>query len=212
MSYSDRYNHSDRTARKTEHILLTDAQHASDYRIAAAEWVKSIITNDTTGRWFPFILNSIRFADELEERADYYRRRAVIRASETATKHLTTRAHSNPKRQHHVDAVRVMYLPAVKHGSVHLHGWCRIPKTDVTTARLSWKEHQYGYSGDAPSSLVRFSTDLCARLATKNIWWNVDEDKNLGSVEYAQRMLTREKREWGMLELQPAYLFQEGVA
>ena len=212
MSYSDRYNHSDRTARKTEHILLTDAQHATEYRLGAAEWVRSIITNDQTGRWFPFILNSIRFADELEERADYYRRRAVIRACETATKHLTTRAHSNPKSQHPVDAVRVMYLPAVKHGSVHLHGWCRIPKTDTTTARLYWKEQQYGHSGDAPSSLVWFSNDLCGRLATKNIWWNLDEDKNLGSLEYAQRVLKREKREWGMVELQPAYLFEERVA
>jgi hypothetical protein len=212
MSYSDRYNHSDRIARKTEHILLTDAQHATEYRLGAAEWVRSIITSDHTGRWYPFILNSIRFADDVADRADYYRRRAVIRACETATKHLSKRAKGNPKRQHPVDAVRVIYLPAVKHGSVHLHGWCRIPKTDTNTARLYWKEQQYGCSGDAPSSLVRFSTDLCARLATKNIWWNLDEDKNLGSVAYAQRVLKREKREWGMVELQPAYLFEERVA
>jgi hypothetical protein len=207
------YDHSDRTARNHEHILLTDAQHASDYRIAAADWVRSIITNDQTGRWFPFILNSIRFADDIADRADHFRRLAVIRACETATKHLTTRARSNPKRQHPDDAVRVIYLPAVKHGSVHLHGWCRIPKTDMTTARVSWKENYYDIrSGDAPSSLVRFSHDLCGRLATKNIWWNLDEDKNLGSLEYAQRVLKREKREWGMVELQPAYLFEERVA
>ena len=53
---------------------------------------------------------------------------------------------------------------------------------------------------------------LCARLATKNIWWNVDDDHNLGSVEYAQRELKREQREWGQLEFQPAYLFHERVA
>ena len=150
------------------------------------EWVTSIITSDQTGRWYPFILNSIRFADEIADRADHYRRVAMIRACENATAFLTKRAKSNPKRQHPHDAVRVIYLPAIKHGSVHLHAWLRVPTSDTTTARVEWKEQQYGCSGDAPSSLVRFSTDLCARLATKNIWWNLDEDKNLGSVEYAQ--------------------------
>ena len=210
MSYSDRYNHSDRTARKHEHILRT---HASDYRVSAADWVRSIITHDQTGRWYPFILNSIQYPDDIADRADHFRRLAVIRACETATTHLTTRARSNPKRQHPDDAVRVIYVPAVKRGAVHLHGWCRIPKTDTTTARVSWKENYYDIrSGDAPSSLVRFSNDLCGRLATKNIWWNLDDDKNLGSVEYAQRELKREQREWGQLEFQPAYLFHERVA
>lgn len=204
---------SDRTARTTERILLTDAQHATDYRIAAADWVKSIITTDQTGRWYPFILNSIRLAEEVADRADHYRRLAVIRACETATAVLTKRAKSNPTRQHPEHALRVIYLPALKHGTVHLHGWCRIPNIDTTTDRLAWKEHfYYSRSGDAPSSLVRFSNDLCARLATKNIWWNLDDDSHLGSVEYAQRVLKREKREWGLLELQPAYLFTERVA
>jgi hypothetical protein len=212
------YDHYDRIARKNEHILLTDAQHATEYRLAAADWVRSLIPNDQYGRWYPFILNSIKVPDEVADRADYYRRLAVIRACETATASLTKRAKGNRTRQDPNDAVRVIYVPAVKNGSVHLHGWCRVPLTDTTTARLHWKERhrishkQYGYSGDAPSSLVRFSTDLCARLATKNIWWNLDEDKNLGSVEYAQRELKREKREWGMIELQPAYLFEERVA
>lgn len=203
----------DRAARKTESIILTDAQHAADYRIAAADWVRSIITNDQTGRWYPFILNSIRFVDEVADRADYFRRLAVIRACENATVFLTKRAKGNPKRQRPEDAVRVIYLPAVKRGSVHLHGWCRIPKTDTTTAHLTWKEnYDFIKSGDAPSSLVRFSNDLCGRLATKNIWWNLDDDSHLGSITYAQRELKREKREWGLLELQPAYLFTERVA
>ena len=202
----------ERETKTNDRILLTDATHAADYRAAAVEWVTSIITSDQTGRWYPFILNSIRCADEIADRADYYRRVAMIRACETATTHLTKRAKSNPKRQHPHDAVRVIYLPAIKHGSVHLHAWLRVPTSDTTTARVEWKEQQYGCSGDAPSSLVRFSTDLCARLATKNIWWNLDEDKNLGSVEYAQRVLRREKREWEMIELQPAYLFEERVA
>lgn len=213
MSYSDRYNHSDRTARKHEHLLRTHAQHASEYRVGGADWVRSIITNDQTGRWYPFILNSIQYPDDVVDRADHFRRLAVIRACETATKHLSKRAKGNPKRQHPDDAVRVIYLPAVKRGSVHLHGWCRIPKTDTTTAYLVWKEHyDFSRSGDAPSSLVRFSNDLCARLATKNIWWNLDKDHHLGSVEYAQRVLKREQREWEQLELQPAYLFTERVA
>ena len=202
----------ERETTTNDRIILTDAKHAADYRAAAVEWVTSIITSDQTGRWYPFILNSIRFADEIADRADHYRRIAMIRACETATAHLTKRAKSNPKRQHPHDAVRVIYLPAIKHGSVHLHAWLRVPTSDTTTARVEWKEQQYGCSGDAPSSLVRFSTDLCARLATKNIWWNLDEDKNLGSVEYAQRVLRREKREWEMIELQPAYLFEERVA
>ena len=202
----------ERETKTNDRIILTDAKHAADYRAAAVEWVTSIITSDQTGRWYPFILNSIRFADEIADRADHYRRVAMIRACETATTHLTKRAKSNPKRQHPHDAVRVIYLPAIKHGSVHLHAWLRVPTSDTTTARVEWKEQQYGCSGDAPSSLVRFSTDLCARLATKNIWWNLDEDKNLGSVEYAQRVLRREKREWEMIELQPAYLFEERVA
>ena len=202
----------ERETTTNDRIILTDAKHAADYRAAAVEWVTSIITSDQTGRWYPFILNSIRFADEIADRADYYRRVAMIRACENATAFLTKRAKSNPKRQHPHDAVRVIYLPAIKHGSVHLHAWLRVPTSDTTTARVEWKEQQYGCSGDAPSSLVRFSTDLCARLATKNIWWNLDEDKNLGSVEYAQRVLRREKREWEMIELQPAYLFEERVA
>lgn len=207
------YDLLDRAARKTESIILSDAQHATEYRLAAADWVRSIITNDRTGRWYPFILNSIRFADDVADRADYYRRLAVIRACENATAALTKRAKGNRTRQDPDNAVRVIYLPAVKRGSVHLHGWCRIPKTDTTTAHLTWKQdYYYTQSGDAPSSLVRFSTDLCARLATKNIWWNIDDDSHLGSVEYAQRVLKREKREWGMLELQPAYLFEERVA
>ena len=208
------YDQLDRIARKNEHTLLTDAQHAAEYRIAAADWVRSIITNDRTGRWYPFILNSITVPDEIADRADHYRRVAVIRACETATASLTKRAKSNPSRQRNHDAaVRVIYLPAVKRGSVHLHGWCRIPTTDTTTAHLSWKQdHYYTQSGNAPSSLVRFSNDLCGRLATKNIWWNIDDDSNCGSVTYAQRELKREKREWGMLELQPAYLFTERVA
>ena len=200
----------DRTARKHEHILRT---HASDYRVSAADWVRSIITSDQTGRWFPFILNSIQYPDDIADRADFFRRLAVIRACETATRHLATRARSNPRRQHPDDAVRVIYVPAVKRGSVHLHGWCRVPNTDTTTASLVWKEQYYfSRSGDAPSSLVRFSTDLCARLATKNIWWNLDDDHTLGSVEYAQRELKREQREWGQLEFQPAYLFHARVA
>ena len=202
----------ERETKANDRIILTDAKHAADYRAAAVEWVTSIITSDQTGRWYPFILNSIRFADEIADRADHYRRVAMIRACETATTHLTKRAKSNPKRPHPHDAVRGIDLPAIKHGSVHLHAWLRVPTSDTTTARVEWKEQQYGCSGDAPSSLVRFSTDLCARLATKNIWWNLDEDKNLGSVEYAQRVLRREKREWEMIELQPAYLFEERVA
>jgi len=203
----------DRAARRNESIILTDAQHAADYRLAAADWIRSIITDDRTGRWYPFILNSIRFADEVADRADYFRRLAVIRACESATTSLTKRAKGNSKRQHPNDAVRVIYLPAVKRGSVHLHAWCRIPKTDTTLNRLVWKEnHLFIRSGDAPSSLVRFSTDLCARLATKNIWWNLDDDRDLGSVTYAERVLKREKREWGAMELQPAYLFGERVA
>ena len=203
----------DRAARKTESIILTDAQHAADYRIAAADWVRSLITNDRTGRWYPFILNSIRFVDEVADRADHYRRVAVIRACENTTVFLTKRAKGNPTRQHPDASLRVIYLPAVKRGSVHLHGWCRIPKTDTTTAHLTWKQdHYYTQSGDAPSSLVRFSNDLCARLATNNIWWNIDDDSHLGSVKYAQQVLKRETREWGMLELQPAYLFEERVA
>ena len=199
----------DRAARRNESILRTIAQHEDQYRTAAADWIRSIITTDTTGRWYPFILNSIRFADEVADRADYFRRLAVIRACETATTTITTRAQGNPKRQHKTDAVRVIYLPAVKHGSVHLHGWCRVPHIDTTTARLCWKVQRYGYSGTAPSSLVRFSTDLCARLATTNIWWNLTEDHNLGSLEYAQQILKKEQREWGALELQPAYLFHQ---
>lgn len=205
-------SHSDRSARTREHVLRTIAQHEDQYRIAAADWIRSIITTDQTGRYYPFILNSIRVADDITLHAEKFRRLAVIRACETATTTITTRAKGNPRRQHPDDAVRVIYLPAVKHQSVHLHGWCRIPNTDTITARLVWKE-QYSYtrSGDAPSSLVRFSTDLCARLATTNIWWNLEEDHALGSLEYAQRILKREKREWGQLELQPAYLFNERV-
>lgn len=207
------YDLLDRAARKTESIIQTDAQHAADYRIAAADWVRSIITHDRTGRWYPFILNSIRFADEVADRADHYRRVAVIRACEKATVFLTKRARGNRTRQHPDAAVRVIYLPAVKRGSVHLHGWCRVPKTDTTTAHLTWREnYDFIKSGDAPSSLVRFSNDLCGRLATKNIWWNLDDDSNLRSVKYAQQVLKREKREWGLLELQPAYLFTERVA
>lgn len=207
------YDLLDRAARRNESIILTNAQHAAEYRIAAADWVRSIITNDQTGWWYPFILNSIRFVDEVADRADYFRRLAVIRACENATVFLTKRAKGNPKRQRPEDAVRVIYLPAVKRGSVHLHGWCRVPKTDTTTAHLTWKEnYDFIKGGDAPSSLVRFSNDLCGRLATKNIWWNLDDDSHLGSITYAQRELKREKREWGLLELQPAYLFTERVA
>jgi len=205
-------NQLDRAARRNENSRITEAQHAYQYRLSAADWVRRIITTDTTGRWYPFILNSIRFADEVEDRAEYFRRLAVIRACETATAALTKRAKGNPKRQHKTDAVRVIYLPAVKRGSVHLHGWCRVPHIDTTTARLYWKEQHYGYSGTAPSSLVRFSNDLCGRLATKNIYWNLADDRNLGSLEYAQQILKKEQREWGMLELQPAYLFTEAIA
>ncbi len=205
-------DHYDRIARKNEHTLLTDSQHVTEYRLSAAEWVRSIITNDRTGRWYPFILNSIRYVEEVADRADYYRRVAVIRACEKSTASLTKRAKGNPTRQHPDASLRVIYLPASKRGSIHLHGWCRIPKIDIDRGRLYWKEQQYGYSGDAPSSLVRFSNELCARLATKNIWWNIDDDSNCGSVDYAQRELKREKREWGMLELQPAYLFEERIA
>ena len=202
----------ERETKTNDRILLTDATHAADYRAAAVEWVTSIITSDPTGRWYPFILNSIRFADEIADRADHYRRIAVIRACETATTHLTKRAKSNPKRQHPHDAVRVIYLPAIKHGSVHLHAWLRVPTSDTTSARVEWRDVTCVRAGEAPSSLVSFSNNLCQRLATKNIWWNLDEDHNLGSVEYAQRVLKREKREWGMVELQPAYLFTERVA
>jgi hypothetical protein len=198
----------DRAALREESITITDARHAEEYRYAAADWIQTIITNDKTGRWYPFILNSIRYVNEIADRADYYRRLAIIRACETATAALTKRAKANPTRYRPNDAVRVIYLPAVKRGSVHLHGWCRIPKIDTTTAYLTWKEnYDFIKRGDAPSSLVRFSRDLCARLATKNIWWNLDDDSSLGSVEYAQRVLKREKRQWGLLELQPAYLF-----
>lgn len=196
-----------------QRILLSDARHEQHYRNAAADWVRTIISNDTTGQWYPFILNSIRIAEDVADRADAYRRLAVIRACETATAALTKRAKGNPKRQHPDDAVRVVYLPAVKRGSVHLHGWCRVPTIDTTVARLVWKEnYRFVRTGVAPSPLVRFSTDLCDRLATKNIWWNLDDDHNLGSVEYAQRELTREKRQWGMIELQPAYLFGQRIA
>lgn len=210
--YMKNYDQLDRIARKNEHTLLTDAQHAAEYRIAAADWVRSIITNDRTGRWYPFILNSIKFADEVSDRSDYYRRLAVIRSCETATASLTKRAKGNPKRQRPDDAVRVIYLPAVKQGSVHLHGWCRVPNIDTKTRYLVWREESsYMKSGPAPSSLVRFSNDLCGRLATKNIWWNLGDDSNLGSVDYAQKTLKRESREWGLLELQPAYLFEARV-
>ena len=194
-----------------EHQLILSAQHDADYRVAAGEWVKNIIQTDQTGRWYPFILNSIRIDAEVAHRADHYRRLAVTRACEHATAALTGRAKGNPSRQHQTDAVRAIYLPAVKNGSVHLHGWLRVPKSDTVTAHLDWKEVTFPRSGIAPSSLVSFSTNLCQRLATKNIWWYLDSDDALGSLEYAQRMLKREKREWGALELQPAYLFNERV-
>ena len=203
----------ERATKTNDQRALVEKKHEADYRKAAVEWVRSIITCDRDGRWFPFILNSIKFSNEsIAEKANYFRRLAVIRACEFATATLTTRARRNPKRQDTNSAVRAIYLPAVKHGSVHLHGWLRVPKHDTVTARLVWKDTTFPCSADAPSSLVLFSTNICQRLATTNIWWNLDEDFQLGSVEYAQRMLKKEKREWGLLELQPAYLFSEQVA
>jgi hypothetical protein len=214
------YDNSDRAARNHERIRVTDAQHEENYRIAAGEWVRETIANDPKGRWYPFILNNLRVAGGVSDRAVSIRRLAVTRACETATTHITTRARSNPRRQHPDEATKAMYLPAVKveedetrlqgRRRVHLHGWFRVPKTDTTTSVLDWKDEQKRKVSIAPSSLVRFSSDLCARLATTNIWWNLNDDP-IGSVEYAERKLQREKREWGQLEQQPAYLFQRAL-
>jgi hypothetical protein len=201
-----KYDNSDRATR----------QHEEDYRIAAGGWVRETIAHDQTGRWYPFILNNLWVAGGDSDREVSIRRLAVTRACETATTHITTRARSNPKRQHPDHATKAMYLPAVKveedetrlrgRRRVHLHGWFRVPKTDTTKSTLIWKDEQKRRVSIAPSSLVRFSSDLCERLGTTNIWWNLIDDP-FGSVDYAERKLQREKREWGQLEQQPAYLF-----
>ena len=200
-------------------LLTTTAERARErarqrqYRQAAADWVRDIIRTDRTGRWYPFILNSIHIPAATDAMPaghhDKYRRIAIIRACEHATAGRTTRAQGNPTRQHRDDTVRVVYVPA-KNGSVHihLHGWCRVPAIDTTTSRLSWKDDGRDTDPvDAPASLVAFSTHLCDGLATKNIWWNLGDDSALGSVDYAERLLRHEQREWGQVECQPAYAF-----
>lgn len=188
--------------------MTTDHDHNRPYTDAMSDWIETLMTSDATGRWYPFILNDIVIPHEIRvtHQHDLYRRRALVRACEYATAHITQRATANPTRQHPDDAVRCIVLPARVQHRTHLHGWCRVPHSDGEMLPLSYKQNRYTMRVTrAPRAVVLFSENLCDRLATRNIWWNLNEIG--GSLHYARRVLSREHRDWMSLELQPAYLF-----
>jgi hypothetical protein len=148
---------------------------------------------DTTGEYFPFVLQNIR--DERSADILAARRRTMARVCDVTTLALNPAAsRSHPSRRPASASVGAIVLPATTINGTHAHGFLRVPR-----------EHRCALDIIAAILRLGFRTD--------NLWLSRDTEleqmaQDGGSLPDLAADWKREVRHWDELDFIPVGLFR----
>jgi hypothetical protein len=193
-----------RRHRKLKPISIANARHNSDIQFVKerdalrrvvstwSDWIVDRMSADTTGKYFPFVLQNIR--DEKTVDLLAARRKTMRRVCDVATLALNpTSSRSHPSRRKPETSVGAIVLPATTINGTHLHGFLRVPN-----------EH--------PCALNIFTAIIRLGFRTNNLWISRDTEldqieRDAGSLPYLASDRKSEMRDWDEIEFIPFELF-----
>ena len=174
---------------------LVFAKERNELRTVVSSWTDWIVDRmsaDTTGKYFPFVLQNIR--DERTVDVIAARRKTMSRVCDVTTLALNpTLSRSHPARRDATLSVGAITLPATTINGTHLHGFLRVPVA-----------HRCAI--DIFAAILRLS------FRTNNLWISRDTEldqiaSERGSLPYLASDWKKEVRHWDELDFIPAGLF-----
>ena len=182
-------------AEQRHHADIQFAKERDELRTVVSSWTDWIIDRmsaDTTGKYFPFVLQNIR--DEKTGDLLAARRKTMSRICDVTTLALNpTSSRSHPSRRNPETSVGAIVLPATTINGTHSHGFLRVPN-----------EH--------PCALNIFSAIIRLGFRTNNLWISRDTEldqieRDAGSLPYLASDRKSEVRDWDEIEFIPFELF-----
>ena len=215
-SLNTRRNHIAARREARDYSDRQDYARTTHYAREWSQWMQDGMTSDTTGAYFPCILNHLHLPITPTQDSASVRRRLLTQLCES----LSVRLHpsfsrSNAKRNDPHQSVGLIVLPATKDAQTHLHGWIRVPTTDTGRTHVCIQEHGTPRVITAPQTLEWFVDECRIRLHTANIWIANDGttartelETGCALLDYVSRPRKgTEVRHWDAVEFMPSYLF-----